>query len=208
MDDLECMEFQYEGRNMMKTSTKNIGIYDELPQEIPEVVRKTASSIYQENVDKTTRGENRKFIKYTCVCIAIQQSFPESYDPYKIADLFDIKHDNIGKAFRSARDLYDSHRELTRVTPMKILKSRISEFGFDNNEDFFSFAKEFIDRHGKSEAISNVSPLNIAAGIFAYYCDDIAGLGSKIPTHTIGIVFNVSEQIVSKRKEEMKRLDN
>ncbi len=68
-------------------------------------------------------------------------------------------------------------------------------------------SKRFMENHGRKEFILNSSPMGIAAGLFTYYCE-ISGLLSCIELCTISNVFNISEQIINQKKEEIKRMDN
>lgn len=207
MEDYDTFcEVQIEGVPTFN-SPKCTGIYEELPYEIPNNVRSLAARIYNDNVNKTTRGNNRLYIKFTCVCIAMSELHYDIYDPYKIANIFGIKSDNIGKALKSNIKLYRENKKITKILPISILRSRLNEFGMRDTSDFLIFADEFILKNGKREFILNSSPVGVAAGIFAYYCE-ISGLLSFIPLRTISSVFGISEQIINQKKEEIKRVDN
>lgn len=207
MEFSDEVDVQVDSGGHPSSYVKSPPVYYEFPQEIPDDVRTKATEIYMENVHGTKRKGNRLFVKYTCICAAMQMLHDEMYDPYKIADIFHLDHTSIGTAFKADPDISDKYGRITRVTPMKILRSRKGDFGFEQLEDFFVFVGDFFRRNQRNELIQNSDALSIAAGIFSYYCE-ISGISTAITFSDISKLFNISSQTILQKKELIKSLDN
>lgn len=175
----------------------------------PDDVRSMASSLYEENIKSTKKMNNRKSVIFTCVCISYAKLYPSIYDPFKIAQYMNIDRSDMNKSFKMSNELYKNYRKLLmKVDPMCVLKSRINEFNIENEDGAIDVCSLILDRHKNNEYLLNsTSPLEIAAGLIAYYCYINGMLTTNIHTE-ISKIFEVSEQMVRSRLELIKNIDN
>jgi len=184
-------------------------VVNEISIMFPDDVRSKASKLYEENVKNTKKMNNRKSVIFTCICISYATLYPDIYDPFKIAKYMNIDHGEMNKAFKISSDLYKKYRKiLMKVNPMCVLRSRINEFNIENEDDVLDTCLMILNRHVNNEYLLNsTSPLEIAAGLIAYYCY-MNNMLTTIINSEISKIFEVSEQMVRTRLELIKNIDN